>query len=288
MAAPGSVLLSCDFAAIEAVLVGYFANSPRYVRLAKLGVHDFFNSYVLRDQGKIDHPAVVEWSDADLKAFFADLKKRFYKERAGSKQCVYLSAYGGTPREMYRKHPELFDSEAHARRLRELYFALFPDILVWQRHTIEEAHDTGYLRAPFGHIHRFWRVKEWTKRNGEWEARDGDDANAALAFKPQNTAARITNEAILRMHDETLAGGRMSRFLRLQVHDDLTSEVPEPLLEAYGRRKIEIMTAPVPVLELPWAPGEHLSIGVEAKVGHRWSDMCGWQPQEEQSHVSSH
>ena len=35
----GTVLAEVDFSAIEAVLVGWFARSPQYITLAKLGVH---------------------------------------------------------------------------------------------------------------------------------------------------------------------------------------------------------------------------------------------------------
>jgi len=41
---PGNVLIEGDSAAIEAVIVGWLAGSPRYVRLAKAGVHGWLTS----------------------------------------------------------------------------------------------------------------------------------------------------------------------------------------------------------------------------------------------------
>src|SRR4051794_24681060 len=51
-----------DFSAIEAVLVGYFAGDPAYIRFAKLGVHDYLASHML------GRPADLSWSNGDLKA----------------------------------------------------------------------------------------------------------------------------------------------------------------------------------------------------------------------------
>jgi uracil-DNA glycosylase family 4 len=77
VARPGHRLLEVDYKAIEAVLVGYFANDLSYVRLAKLGVHDYLNSHNLRRLGLLREAADIAWSDADLKGFFKELKRDF-------------------------------------------------------------------------------------------------------------------------------------------------------------------------------------------------------------------
>ncbi len=47
IATPGYTLVEPDWKAIEAVLVGYFAEDPEYIRAAKLGVHDILGSHIL-------------------------------------------------------------------------------------------------------------------------------------------------------------------------------------------------------------------------------------------------
>jgi hypothetical protein len=47
VAQPGHVLYARDFSGIEAVLTGYFALDPRYIRLAKRDVHTYYTVYAL-------------------------------------------------------------------------------------------------------------------------------------------------------------------------------------------------------------------------------------------------
>lgn len=258
VAAAGHLLCEIDYSAIEALIVGWLAGSEQYMRLARLGVHDYFNSHVLARQGKIGQPGDLTWSDPDLKALFADLKLRFEHERDGSKRVVHLSNYCGTPFTMYEKHPELFASRKVAKELQDLYFEVCPDIQKWQTATIDQAEDAGYLRTPFGYLHRFWNVKSWKKEGGKWVSSWGEDAKRSVAFKPQNTALCIIAEAILHMRNTIV-----QPCLRLQVHDSLLSEVKESEMDTVLALKRRIMMRPVPELN-------GLVVGVEAKVGRSW------------------
>jgi hypothetical protein len=92
-----------DFTGIEAVLVGYFAHSPKYIRLAKLGVHDYFNAHMLYNQKKIKFEDIpdLKLTDADLKLGFGSLKKKFKQVRP----LVELPGHGsqdvqGIPRDV--------------------------------------------------------------------------------------------------------------------------------------------------------------------------------------------
>jgi DNA polymerase I-like protein with 3'-5' exonuclease and polymerase domains len=55
VAPEGSTFWERDFSGIEAVLVGYFAGSPGYTRLAKRDVHSFYTAYALNalDPGRV-------------------------------------------------------------------------------------------------------------------------------------------------------------------------------------------------------------------------------------------
>jgi hypothetical protein len=136
--------------AIEAVIVGYEARSWDYVRLAKLGIHDYLNSHILHRQGKIDRPADTTWPDADLRAFFKDLKKRFKEERDVSKRIVHGSNYMMTPRRMWELYPEQFPTLKTAASLQSLYFEVCPAVQKWQHQTIEVTDNGACLRNPYG------------------------------------------------------------------------------------------------------------------------------------------
>jgi hypothetical protein len=273
VAGPGKVLLEYDFSAIEAVLVGYFARLHYYIRLAKLGVHSYLASHILK------RPADLKWSDADLKAYFKEIKgsknpdvMRVYN---GAKRTVHLSGYGGTPRKMNEAEPEVFPTVKYATEVQNIYFDLFPEIKKWHWSMWFEAEDNGYLRNPFGYVHRFNRVFKYEKIGGKWNKKPdtSGDANAVLAFMPQSTAAGIIKEAMLRL----ATNPQVLSCLRLQVHDSLVLEVDEGQADEVGSIVQAEMERPVPELRLPqsYGLGECLAIGVDGKKGRMWGRMDG-------------
>ena len=127
VAPKGSVFWARDYSGIEAVLVGYFAGSQRYTRLAKLGVHAFLASHISGD------PADLSWSDAKLADHFAGVKKSSKVVYATAKRVVHGSNYMMTPRKMSYEYPDTFPTIKSANELQNLYFDLFPEIRDWHR-----------------------------------------------------------------------------------------------------------------------------------------------------------
>jgi uracil-DNA glycosylase family 4 len=271
VASPGNLLLELDFSAIEAVLVGWFAGSADYIRLAKLGIHSFLASHVL------GRPADLKWSDADLKAYFSEIKKskdqHVQDVYNSSKRTTHLSGYGGSPKKMHLAEPDAFPTIKDAERLQGIYFEVCPYIKKWQLSTQLQADKDGYLKNPFNYIHRFSQVFTFTKENGKWKRKPGNDSNKVLAFLPQSTAAAVIKEAMLRLYFKRFE--EAGQWLRLQVHDSLVSDVPKGLLDIVKSIMKEEMTRPVPELMLPksYNLGEHLVIDVDSKIGPRWGEM---------------
>lgn len=271
VASPGNILIELDFSAIEAVLVGYFAGLPDYIRLSKMGIHSYLASHVL------GRPADLTWSDADLNDYFKGIKSA--KDQAtkdiynGCKRAIHLSGYGGTPRKMNQAEPLIFPTVAHAEKMQGIYFDLFPAVKKWQLSCQLQAHEDGFLRNPFSYIHRFYRVFSYAKEHGQWIRKQGDDQNRVLAFLPQSTAAGILKEAMLRLFYERFE--EAGQYLRLTVHDSLVADVPREMADAVQQVMFEEMTRPVPELALPasYGMGSYLSIGVEGKTGERWGSM---------------
>lgn len=273
VAPPGMRLVELDFSGIEAVLVGYFAKSERYVRLCRLGIHDFVNCHNLRRLGEISEVPELAWSDGDLKTMFKEMKARFPLHRNAAKKTVHSGNYGITPKGLFLREPDIYGSIENAKALLTLYFDLFPELKDWQEATIEEASKSRYLNTVWGNRHWFWRAKSWRKtKDGEWAGKWGEEAERVLAMRPQSTAAGILKEAILNLKDEYR---EVHDRLVLPNHDALLAvcaDTDEALADTFNAMRA-IMERPIDRLPLPWNPSENLRIGIEGKWGYDWADM---------------
>ena len=87
-----SKILEADYAGIEAVILGWCMRDPTYIRIAKLGMHAYLASHVL------GRPADLAWPDADLAAYFSEIKNsedgHTHLMYDGSKRVVHGNGYG--------------------------------------------------------------------------------------------------------------------------------------------------------------------------------------------------
>lgn len=285
VAPKGHVFWARDFSGIEAVLVGYFAGSARYIRAAKLGVHAFFASHL------VGEPADWSWDEAKLKAHFKEIKSHFPVMYDTAKRCVHGSNYKMTPMKMHFEYPETFPTVKDAMRTQGMYYDLFPEIPDWhrklcvgvdkskRRHTDEtvEAVDPWTLGVcnvsnPFGWLHRFYNVLDWERIDGKWEWSYGEDAKRLIAFLPQSTGAGIIKRSAVQLWNHYPWVGRSMRLL---IHDEIFGECREENLETCLTISKQVMEAPWDQLPLDptWGLGDRLSIGTEAKVGRTWGEM---------------
>lgn len=289
VAPEGKVFWERDFSGIEAELVGYFCGSARYTRLAKLGVHDFLVSHIC------GHPADLSLPDAELKSYLINIKSEFGHLRDAAKRTVHASNYMVSPRKLQFEYPDIFPTIKRATELQNLYFDLFPEIREWHKDiclrvdgtkrrpaNVGETEDITpwtmgvcYARNPFGYVHRFYNVLDWTRdpRTGEWLWEFGDDAKRLISFLPQSTAAAIIKRAAKRIYYDY---PNIAHTMRLLIHDSILGEATEG---AQTQVCLDIsklvMEEPIPELPLDpsWGMGEFLSIGSEAKVGKSWAAM---------------
>lgn len=290
VAPAGYTFWSRDFSAIEAVLTGYFAGSANYIRLAKLGIHAYLASHIL------GRPADLSWSDADLKAYFKQIKEEDITVYDTAKRVVHASNYLVTPVKLCYEYPEFFKTSRDAGRLQNIYFDICPEIREWQLDLCKRVDGTKrrkkeegeacdpwtlgvcYAQNPFDYIHRFYDVLDWKKieiEEGEsqWIWGFGEDAKRLVSFLPQSTAAAIIKRAGKTLWYRYPAVGQT---MRLWVHDNIMGEVREgPLVEECLKVSKMVMEAPIPELPLDpaWGMGEFLSIGSEGEVGKTWATM---------------
>lgn len=282
VAAPGHEFGATDFAGIEAVLVGYFALYPEYIRLALRDVHTFLTVYAIHEtEGtariKTSDLPELNWPDDRLFPYLEQLKKEFKKERNNLyKHIGHAFNFGqgtkGTQAKVFSETGVEYPLSMF-NTLQDIYFSLFPKIRQWQKNVTDEAEKDGYLRNPFDYIARFSKVFDYKKELGTWVKTPGPDWNRAIAYKPQSTAVGIITEAILDLYFNQFE--EAGKYLRLQVHDELLYETPEEKLDNVIQIVENTMNKPIPQLRLPtsWGMGEYLRINVESKRGHRWGLM---------------
>jgi len=257
VAAPGNVLVEADSSAIEAVLTGYAAGDEGYVRMARLGIHDFVAANWLG--AKVDPSA----PDAELRNLFRQIKHAHPQEREASKRAVHglnymLSAYG-----LHDEHPQYFPTRKRAEEFQEFYFGLFPKLKQWQQSTLERAHRETYLENHYQYRHYFFSVYQYDKRRGQWTL--GDDAKRAIAFVPSSDASAIQTEDILTL----AADPEVEPWLRLIIHDSVILECPKPDVDTVAAKVYSTMTRSRPELG-------GLSIGAEIQAGCSLGEMEVW------------
>lgn len=298
IAEPGAWLVEIDYAAIEAVITGYCARDPTYIRLAKLGVHAHLTGHL------VGQPADLHWSDADLTAHFRMLKKKFDEAYNKAKRVVHGTNYGLTPQGMAERFPTTFRDVADAARVQALYFELAPKLKEFQRAVVEEAGTKFFVggpgKHPFGYKHWFWDITRYRRlgtnaararelrgapvlwiNETAYELQGGDDQNRAKSFYGQSIAAGIIRNATRRLFtrsEPNYIGGCFRDGLtplRAIIHDSLFLEPVDAQRDRMILQACAEMTRPVKELPLPaaWGMGEYLAIGVSVKAGRTWAEM---------------
>lgn len=276
IASPGCTLVEADAESIEAVLVGYGASDPDYIRICKAGLHGFVCSHrmALEHGGKGIDPG-LEFSELrrQCKSFKREHKKQYDDAKRGDHAVNYmLSAYG-----MWDEYPETFPTKLKAQEFIDFYHSLFPKIRPWQQATLERAHKETFLDNHFGYRHYFYDVFAWNHQKfkrlvgagvSEAEARRqawelGEDAKRAVAFVPQSDASAIQTEDLIELDAHPSNTGK---FLRMVTHDSFTLDVPNPDVADVVRIVRKVMTRSRPELG-------GLAIGAELKVGKNLKTM---------------
>lgn len=296
---PGWTFWERDFSGIEAVLVGYFAGSRSYTRLAKRDVHSFYTAYALNAlDGSFpanDLPDLA-WDDDKLFTRLAEIKKAYGKQRNSLYKHLchganYLQSPRGARDKIFKDTSVAYDLKLVAKVM-GVYFELFPEIKRWHRELCNRVDGTKrrrrendasetidpwtlgvcYARNPFGYTHHFYNVLDWERVGDEWVSSFGEDAKRLVSFLPQSTAAAIIKQAAKRIFYEHPGVGET---LRLLIHDSILGETPEGELERCLSVSEEVMESPIPELPLDpaWNMGSHLTIGSEAKSGSCWGAM---------------
>lgn len=295
---PGHLFHARDYSGIEAVLVGYFAGSQRYTRLARIDVHSFYTAHalhILENRISTSELPQLSYSDADLAACLGDIKKRFKIERNELYKHLihganFLQGAKGAQETILKQVNKGFNVKL-IQKLMDVYFELFPEIRKWHNtitkevdgtkrrqaidgETIDDAWTLGvcYAQNPFGYTHHFYNVLDWKKVDGKWYSSFGEDAKRLVSFLPQSTAAAILKRAAKCIWNIYPWVGE---DLRLMIHDELFFESLKGKVDEWQEIIRAVMEEPIQELPLDpsWGMGESLTILTEGKQGPTWSTM---------------
>lgn len=254
-APPGYYILEIDYKAQEALLLGYFANDPVYMRMARLGVY----SFVLAPSLGI-HMDLGD-SDESLASTCAHIKETYKNAYADLKQTCLALGYGEmVPTISKRLGITLKEAYAYA----DLYDQVAPSIKRFQKEIRLKAHKEKCLVNPWGYSQTFYHVFKRSKSDpNQWLL--GDEANEVLAFLPQSSGAFILRRALRDLWGiGVLSEGRFIPVI--PVHDAVVSFVQKTRLGHFAGLAKTAMEAPIPQLG-------GLTISVEMKYGENWGDM---------------
>lgn len=278
VAAPGNKLVSADFSGIEAVLTGWYAGDPDYMRLARYGIHSYLTSH------KVGDPANLEWPDEQLRLHLKMVKDKYHDTDTyhALKRTVHLTNYGGSPAMMNLAAPEFFPTIEIANDMQQFYIKLCPKLKAWHNDLRTRAAKENYLGGadhPYHFKHWFWNVTRWDAQREQHVP--GSDWNRVIAFYPQSTAAGILFDTVLDLTDGASVnyigdlgpGGRTP--LRALIHDEILAEVREECLHEFVDKlrnsmqtfRFDGFTPPGVADPIP------LVIGADIKAGQNWGDM---------------
>lgn len=306
-AKPGNILVEWDYKSCHVLTLGFLAEDPTWMRLARLDMHSFTAGHVL---GLWDGPSILRETDAELMARFKWLKSDPDRKRVRDDQAKHgilgigngLSAKGLYERYIENFPPQRCDGCKGSGRVQGARTAtkkcpecgglgmlsglrvaqtflsalhhLAPAIFAYQRREREAAHARGTrgVISPFGMIRRFYEVyvfdRRWDPGTGEEPPR-GDQAEQAVSFRHMNVAHCHLRVA---MKDLARLGLDEKYGMCNTVHDSLFFHFPEAMLDEHVREIQPVMEAPSTVLRNAIAP-DGLVINVEASWGHNWAEM---------------
>jgi DNA polymerase I-like protein with 3'-5' exonuclease and polymerase domains len=271
----GRKLIELDWKSAHALTLGFEAQDPDYIRIARIDMHSFFAASSLLRIEKADK--LLAMPDGELKVYLKSLRKSdklyqgttFENTRSKRAKATILGyGFGMGARTLFMQNPESFKNLLEAQRSIDGLNALFPRTAKFRDNIRMQAHNSGRLISRYGYIRWFWSVYEWDSKSGRWAP--SDDSEAAIAFLPANDAHGHLKDCMLRMEE---LGWNEKYGLINQIHDALIFECPDEYVEECIWNVKNLLQEPSQLLVDPVVAPEGLWIEAEVKMGQDWSVM---------------
>lgn len=192
-AKPGHTLVSSDWSAFHAIMLGVEAGDATYIALARKDIHSYVAAHMLRDEyytkykGKVDIKGNKIGTELVLKTLdhLKDLnnwlnlkddelitKLKWIKSNhplvrnAQAKPAILGVGFGMGVKKFYTLNKHAFASMEQPRRILTLLKKLFPPVFAWQDWIVDLAHKQTYLVSRYGYIRRFWDIYDFRLLSG--------------------------------------------------------------------------------------------------------------------------
>jgi DNA polymerase I - 3''-5'' exonuclease and polymerase domains len=289
---PKFVRVRMDFSSFHAIMTGFEAKDPLYMRMARLDFHSFYTLCGMLKLEKLER--IVEMEDAEILGLFAWWKANkkalkdgmTFKEIRGTagKRTVLGYGFGMEGGMLFKTYPEFFEKKKDAATAIAELDALVPVTAAWRRSVVREAHKFRRLISRYGYVREFheamvvcsschYRNREHCPRCAGEGFVYGKEAKEAIAFRPSNDAHGHIKDAVIRLDKlgliERVGLGGMVNY----VHDDLQFEMRERGWEKWAQLVVEELERPNRKLIDPVLAPQGLSVKVEVMVGKRLSEM---------------
>lgn len=263
-ARPGRTILEFDFKSFHAQTLAFEAEDADYLRLAKLDIHSYLTSHLVRDR---DASRCLAWDNQTLGEYLARIASthRFVRDYK-AKRAILGYGFGMGYKKLYDQNKEHFESQRDAKYVLDMLDGCFPVAKAWRSAIRQKAHEQGYLISRHGYIRYFWEVLRW--KGGDWSP--GDDSEAAIAFLPANDAFGHMKDCMLVIAER----GLDERYCLINnIHDSLLLECPNEYVEEARHEIPLIMEQPSDILVSPKVAPHGLSVEVDAKGGPDWASI---------------
>ncbi len=176
--------------------------------------------------------------------------------RSRAKAINFGVIYGMGARSLAR---QIHVSTSEAKDFIDAYFATYPGVQTFIKHTQEQARRDGYVETMLGRRRLLPDIHSDNHRLRSFQER------IAVNTPIQGTAADLIKLAMLRL-DATLTMARSPALMLLQVHDELVLELPEKEIEDVTALVVDAMSH---ALELT------VPLVVDVHTGANWAEAHG-------------
>ncbi len=241
IADPGYKWAKCDAKSGESFVVGAIEwnlfNDERYLAACESGDPHTAVARICWPQ--------LPWTGRlkEDKAIAETLYYRHYTHRFMCKKLGHGSNYGGRPDTLAAQTKLPVEV---VKAFQPLYFSAFPAHQQWHEWVPEQLAQRGYLTSVGGRKRWFFGRRT-----------DPETIRAALAYDPQETLARVVNEAMLHVWREFPGVSIM-----MHDHDALTFQYPEAQEDEILAKLLPALIRPIPLRN-----GRILAIPYDCEVG---------------------
>jgi uracil-DNA glycosylase family 4 len=298
-ATSNKLIMEFDYTGFHALMLGFESECETYMRLSRLGIHDYVAAWMIKPKIKIqtnkehyeyllDLDKWLSYDDNILSKKLSWVKNNYKMVRnSQAKPAVHGIGFGEGVNKLYQLNRHSFNSVKEVQVLHDLLKSLFPEIFDYQVKIRELASKQSYLVSRFGYIRRFYDVYDYRiikePRNpkwGEtifqdkdgkwWSKKPGLDSESCIAYLPSNNAFGLKKEKMRLIHDYDLDN---KYGLINDVHDSLMFECPNEFVDEAAIEIPKIMGSPTKHLINNLTGSDGLWCGVEVKVGKNWAEM---------------